>query len=343
MSETIMPHKQPNKAKGLGRGLGSLLGPTNEGAFAKTTGAHFIEAEAKETPEIMGQGSEPKTTDVPVVAPNTPNSMRIWKIAIEKIAPNPKQPRRTFPQEALQELASSIREKGIIQPILVRQKAGGHFEIIAGERRWRAAQLAGLQEVPAIIKESEDQEVLELALIENIQRENLNVIEEAEAYDFLIKKYNLTQHDLAQKMGKDRATIANVLRLLQLQPSVRQLVSSNQLSLGQAKVLLSISDGKLQESLARKSSEEKLSVRALEKLVAKSRLSVHLTPSDDGGDEQLRASMAKHLGEELQKLLGSKVILDYAQGKGRIQIQFYSDAELNQIADRLRGTWEARS
>ncbi|MGE3680511.1 MAG: ParB/RepB/Spo0J family partition protein [Bdellovibrionales bacterium] len=269
-------------------------------------------------------------------APSVPAHMRLWHLPIEKVRPNPSQPRQIFEKEALQELANSIREKGIIQPLLVRKRDGEGFEIIAGERRWRAAQLAGLKEVPALIKESEEREVLELALIENIQRENLNALEEAEAYEFLIKKYNLTQQELAQKVGKDRATVANMLRILQLQPGVRQMVSKGELSLGQAKVLLSVSEGRLQEDLAIKARNESLSVRALEKLIAKARnpLSSTSAPVEDP-----RVQAARALGEELQKLIGSKVVLDYDKGKGRIVIHFYSDLELNQIADTLRDSW----
>jgi ParB family chromosome partitioning protein len=180
---------------------------------------------------------------------------------------------------------------------------------------------------------------LELALIENIQRENLNVIEEAEAYDMLIKKYDLTQQDMANKVGKDRATIANVLRLLQLQPEVRQMVSSNELSLGQAKVLLGVSEPKTQVKLAKKTKEESLSVRALEKLVqgAKAPSTAPVLSDNDA----LRSKMAANLQEELQKLIGTKVNLDYDKGKGKLSIHFYSDAELNQMADRLRDAWQA--
>lgn len=363
MSENTQTQKPPQKAKGLGRGLGSLLGSSEEGAFSKTTPgaekalkaltenlpsqkqapiqAGFIEKPKTETAAVATPPSESAAVAGPapatsVAAPVVPNALRIWQIPIEKLDPNPKQPRQIFAKEALDELANSIREKGIIQPLLVRKK-GENFEIIAGERRWRAAQLAGLKEVPALVKTSEDQEVLELALIENIQRENLNVIEEAEAYDYLIKKYNLTQLELAQKVGKDRATIANILRLLQLEPGVRQMVSKNELSLGQAKVLLSVSEPKLQESLAAKARGESLSVRALEKLVAKHK-GGSATPLSD--DQALRVKLAKNLGEELQKLIGSKVILDYDQGKGKLSIQFYSDDELNQIAERLRKAWQ---
>jgi ParB family chromosome partitioning protein len=343
MSENTQGQKAPAKAKGLGRGLGSLLGPTNEGAFSKTTPAaektlqNLTESLSSRSQPALQEGfiEKPVPASPPINAPAVPNALRIWQIPIEKLDPNPDQPRQIFAKEALEELANSIREKGIIQPLLVRKKGDG-FEIIAGERRWRAAQLAGLNEVPALVKTSEDQEVLELALIENIQRENLNVIEEAEAYDFLLKKYNMTQQELAQKVGKDRATVANVLRLLQLEPGVRQMVSRNELSLGQAKVLLSVGEPKLQESLAGKARGENLSVRALEKLVAKHKAGPAGPPTDE---QALRAKLAKSLGEELQKLIGSKVILDYDEGKGKVSIQFYSDEELNQIAERLRKAW----
>lgn len=340
MSEnTSTQNKNPAKGKGLGRGLGSLLGPTDEGAFSKTIShsAPVVEnltqkIEAKADPAIRAGFVENTAAQTPTV----PDHARIWQIPIEKLNPNPKQPRQNFVKEPLDELANSIREKGVIQPILVRKTKDGEFEIIAGERRWRAAQLAGLKEVPAVIKSSDDQEVLELALIENIQRENLNPVEEAEAYEYLIQKYNLTQNDLAKKVGKERTTVTNVLRLLQLDPSVRQMVSKGEISLGQAKVLLSITDATAQHQLATKARNEALSVRALEKLIAKAK-----APSADptAMKSDARARAAADLGEELQKLIGSKVSLDYDQGKGRIVIHFYSDEELNQVVDTIRDSW----
>jgi ParB family chromosome partitioning protein len=344
MSDTHNPQtKTPVKGgKGLGRGLGSLLGGGGEeGAFSKVTPAAAramenltTKIEAKAEPAISAGFIETPAPAAP--APSIPETARIWNLAIEKVNPNPKQPRQNFEKAPLEELANSIREKGVIQPILVRKTPDGEFEIIAGERRWRAAQLAGLKEVPAIIKNSQDQEVLELALIENIQRENLNPIEEAEAYDFLIKKYNLTQNDLAQKVGKERATVTNILRILQLEPGVRQMVSKGEISLGQAKVLLGVVDAKLQNQLAAKTRSENLSVRALEKLVAKAKVA-----TDEAATKKMdaRAKAAADLGEELQKLIGSKVALDYDNGKGKIVIHFYSDDELNQVADTLRDSW----
>ena len=357
MSET-QQQKAAIKGKGLGRGLGSLLGSTDEGAFSKTTPAvekvleKLTESLPSQSQSSLRQGfietpvaKEAALPPAPVAvaaavapAPAVPNHLRIWQVPIEKIEANPNQPRQIFEQEPLQELANSIREKGIIQPLLLRKK-GENFEIIAGERRWRAAQLAGLKEVPAVLKESDDRDVQELALIENIQRENLNPVEEAEAYDFLIKKYNLTQLELAQKVGKDRATVTNLLRILQLTPGVRQMVSKGELSLGQAKVLLSVPDSAAQESLALKARNESLSVRALEKLISKKKDPVAAAPALSEDDE-LRAMLAKDLEEELQKMVGSKVVLDYDKGKGKIAIQFYSDDELNEIAERLRKAWQ---
>ncbi len=361
--------KNPKQQKGLGRGLGSLLGNSGNGAFSKSTPVQdnlveklsadlpsqqvtaikegFVEttapavaaapvAEPAKT-EVQAKAEptnvEPPKVETPPV-PQVPPHMRLWNIAIEKIFPNPNQPRQVFDKEALDELALSIMEKGIIQPLLVRKSEDDTFEIIAGERRWRAAQIAGLKDVPALIKDIEDQEVLELALIENIQRENLNPIEESEAYEFLMKKYNLTQEKLATKVGKDRATVANMLRLLNLQPGVRQMVSRGELSMGQAKVLLGISDGRAQEKMAEKARNLNLSVRALEKMVAAGKSS-----SNEKTTEDLPTKMARALGEELQKLIGSKVVLDYEKGKGKITINFYSDQELNQIADTLRDSW----
>lgn len=373
MSENTQTQKANVKPKGLGRGLGSLLGQTGEGAFSKTTpsGEKALESLTAKMPSqsqpAIQQGFVETTAPVepvvpvatpapapvaptpvevapapaPVVAaapapaqPQVPPHMRIWNLPIEKVNPNPSQPRQIFEKEPLQELASSIREKGILQPIVVR-KFNDEYEIIAGERRWRAAQMAGLKEVPALLKEYGDQEVLELALIENIQRENLNPVEEAEAYDYLIKKYQLTQNDLAQKVGKDRVTVTNMLRILQLQPGVRSMVSRGELSLGQAKVLLGLTDAKLQNDFAVRAKNESLSVRALEKLVAKTKVGDAPLSDRDGA----KAKAAQAVGEELQKLIGSKVVLDYDRGRGKISIQFYSDAELNQIVDTLRDAW----
>lgn len=325
---------KPTKKSSLGRGLGSLLGG-EEGAFPKST-------DSMSTSEIIGRAlpAQENTalkegfieTPVQPAAPNIPESQRIWQIPIEKLKPNPNQPRQVFDKEPLDELAASIREKGIIQPLLARKMPDGNFEIIAGERRWRASQMADLKEVPVILKDTNERETLELALIENIQRQDLNPIEEAEAYDFLLKNHNLTQQELAVRVGKERATVTNVLRLLNLSPEVRLMVSIGEISLGQAKVLLSIQDEDVQIDLADRVKKENLSVRALEKIVAK----IKDGPKKEEKPKNIHVAT---LREELQKIIGSKVDLEYNEGKGKIGIHFYSDAELNEIAERIREAW----
>ncbi len=342
--------KHANK-KGLGRGLGSLLGGSSEGAFSKST-PHQADIVEKVTSAMPSQktaaikegfiDSQPEplkenaevVNRMPVVT-QVPIEKRIWNIEIEKIIPNSDQPRQNFEAEPLKELAASIKEKGIIQPILVCPNSDGTYKLIAGERRWRAAGLAGLKEVPAILKEAPEQEILELALIENIQRENLNPIEEAEAYAHLIEKHKLTQVMLADRVGKDRVTIANLLRLLQLPAGLRQMITDGILSTGQAKVLLSVGDTGRQLELAKRARDEQLSVRALEKLAEKAKLESN--PQPDRRDARTIAAL--NLEEELKKLLGAKIRLDYHAGKGRIVIPFTSDSELNQIADTLRDSW----
>lgn len=212
----ITAKKTPKKTA-LGRGLGSLLGnstPIEEEPLTK------LPPMKSETNSALKEGFIESPAQ-----PKIPDTARVWKIAVDKIYPNVNQPRQVFDAEPLKELSASIREKGVLQPIVARKMPDGGYEIIAGERRWRAAQQAGLHEVPVILKESDDQEAMELALIENIQRADLNPVEEAEAYAHLIKKYNLTQQKLAEQVGKDRVTIANTMRLLNLAPEVRVMVS----------------------------------------------------------------------------------------------------------------------
>ncbi len=324
MSKPSPSTQQKSKKQNLGRGLGSLLGGEN-GAFSKMT----ADSETKPaTPPI--EKSEKK--DIPI-QPQVPPESRIWNIPIENIQPNKEQPRKRFEKEALEELANSIKEKGIIQPILLKKIATDKYEIIAGERRWRAAQKAELKEVPALIKNLGPQEVLELALIENIQRKDLNPIEEAEAYDLLMKRFHLTQQEMADRVGKDRATVANLLRLLQLTPELRHMLLAEEISQGQAKVLLSLPDKKDQIEMALRVKAENLSVRALEKLIQQKKRPEKVKTEH----EPSKSAQLPHLKEELQKLLGSRVDIEYQSGKGKIKLYFYSDEQLNNIIDRLRG------
>lgn len=342
--EKTMPEK--NK-KGLGRGLGSLLGGID--LEDKKEPALIIEKrvsekapQAEKTAELITEKKQAVVpTPVPVAAvtaePALPEEQRIWLVGVEKIKPNQTQPRKEFDADKLKELASSIKEKGVLQPIIVRRAAQG-FEIIAGERRWRAAQAAGLHEIPIIIKKVEDQESLELALIENIQRHDLNAIDEAEAYEILSRRFGVTQDQIALKVGKDRTTITNSLRLLGLATEVKQMLRSGTLSGGHAKALLGIQDTKKQIEFAKKIVNMNLSVRAAEGLVKNALHGASEMDEDVGAAVSQR--LVKSLSEELQKILGTKVKINYSQGEGQLSIAFYSDAELTQIVERLRESWK---
>jgi ParB family chromosome partitioning protein len=279
----------------------------------------------------------------PTPAPARPinEEAQIWKIAVDRLKPNTQQPRQIFTQEALRDLTASIKEKGILQPIVARRLNEKEFEIIAGERRWRAAQAAGLHEVPVILKKVSEQDSLELAIIENIQRENLNPLEEAEAYDRLMIDYSLTQQQVADKLGKERPTVANTLRLLTLPKEVKEFLRKNELSAGHAKVLLGIDNVQTQISIARQVVNEKLSVRATEKLVAKAKSDARgETKPEQNVNLNVSRRLIDGLSSELQKLIGTRVAIDYAEGKGKLSVNFYSDEQLTQIVEKLRKAWE---
>lgn len=327
-----------NKKKGLGRGLGSLLGgpaPEQTPAAPKAPAATSINNTVATTPApaVASQAATP-------VAPPVDPESKIWKVGIDKLSPGQYQPRKTFEKEPLQELAQSIKENGILQPIVARRTASGKLEIVAGERRWRASQLAGLHEVPVILKNYDDKQALELAIVENIQREDLNPIEEAEGYSRLISEFKLSQQQVAEKVGRDRATVANAVRLLSLPDSVKEMISGNELSVGHAKVLLSLQDPKKQLEFAKKVVNEKIAVRKLEKMVqavVKGNDEVEEAPTFDSNVTQ---RLISGLSDELQKMLGTKVNIDYANSKGKITIHFYSDDELTNMVDRLKEGWQ---
>ncbi|AFY03444.1 ParB/RepB/Spo0J family partition protein [Bdellovibrio bacteriovorus] len=327
-----------NKKKGLGRGLGSLLGgpaPEQTPAAPKAAAATSINNTVASTP---APAAAPQVA-TPVAPPVDPES-KIWKVGIDKLSPGQYQPRRTFEKEPLQELAQSIKENGILQPIVARRTVSGKLEIVAGERRWRASQLAGLHEVPVILKNYDDKQALELAIVENIQREDLNPIEEAEGYARLISEFKLSQQQVAEKVGRDRATVANAVRLLSLPDSVKEMISGNELSVGHAKVLLSLQDPKKQLEFAKKVVNEKIAVRKLEKMVqavVKGNDEVEEAPTFDSNVTQ---RLISGLSDELQKMLGTKVNIDYANSKGKITIHFYSDDELTNMVDRLKEGWQ---
>lgn len=254
-------------------------------------------------------------------------------LSILDVEPNREQPRKVFDEEALQELAESIRQYGVLSPILV-QKNGDYYEIIAGERRWRAAKLAGLKEVPVIIRDYTRQEVVEISLIENIQREDLNPIEEARAYKRLLTEFDLTQETVAQRVAKSRAAITNSTRLLKLDERVQDMLIDGSLTAGHARALLSVSDGELQYTLAQKVIDECLSVREVEKLV-KQPDKLTSRPSHEKNPDTL-AFLYRDLEERLTGALGTRVAIRRSRGKkGRIEISYHSDEELECLTETL--------
>ena len=248
---------------------------------------------------------------------------------IESISPNPHQPRQNFSDHELTELANSIKEKGIIQPILVSRTKDG-FQLIAGERRWRAAQKAGLKKIPVLIRDASPGESLELALIENIQRKDLNPIEEASAYQELVGKFNLTQEALSKRIGKDRSTIANFLRLLKLPAIIQQDLIDGQLTTGHARVLVTIESPLVQKEIRGLIIKKSLSVRQTEALVKKT-----LAPKKPKSPKNESDYYIESLSKDLQKSLGTKVAIKRKGEKGRIIIEFYSDEDLDRLIDRL--------
>ena len=258
------------------------------------------------------------------------NVSRETLIKISDIEPNVNQPRRNFDEDALHELAESIRQYGILQPLLL-QKKDKYYEIIAGERRWRAARLAGLKEVPAIVKEYSSQEVVEIALIENIQREDLNPIEEAMAYQRLIKEFNLKQDELADRVSKSRTAITNSMRLLNLGESVQQMLTDDLISSGHARALLPIKNKEEQLVIANKVMDEKLSVRETEKLIKKILENKPVRKKEDNERNNL---IYKDLEEKIKSVIGTKVsIKSGTNNKGKIEFEYYSDDELERLID----------
>jgi len=299
----------------LGRGLGALLG----GAPA-----------AAKPPQPGPPASVPVATHVPEIDPRE----RVQRVPLGRIRPCAFQPRKDFPPEALRELADSIREQGIVQPLIVRDR-GDHFELIAGERRWRAAQLLNLPEVPIIVREADDRAVLELALIENLQRENLNAIEEAQGYSELMNRFQLTQEEVATKVGKSRAVVANALRLLKLPTVLQGYLRDGRLSVGHAKVVLGLATEKLQQQAVERVIKEGLNVRQTEGLVAKIQERATGPAKSPTITPLTKDAHVANLENRIREKLGTKVNLRYAQGKGGLEISFYSDDELERILQIL--------
>ncbi|MFI3236415.1 MAG: ParB/RepB/Spo0J family partition protein [Lachnospiraceae bacterium] len=291
--------------RGLGKGLDSLIPPTNMSAINKTT--------------VKEEKKEDVKSDVTV------------KLKTSEIEPNKKQPRKLFNEDALQELADSISQVGIISPIIVVKKEG-YYQIIAGERRWRAAKIAGLKEVPVVVAEYTEKEIAEIALIENIQREDLNPIEEAMGYKQLIEEFSLKQDEVAERVGKSRTAITNTMRLLDLCDEVKSMLIEQMISAGHARALLAVKDNEQQYIIAQEIFDKKLSVRETEKLIKelgkpkKEKTAV---------DEQLQV-IYESFADKLKSTLGTKVsIAPKANGSGKLEIEFYSSDDFDRIVEKL--------
>lgn len=296
------------KRNGLGKGLDSLIPNKNE--KKPKTSAKIDDREKKEE-EVLKSGE--------------------IMVKINQVEPNRDQPRKDFDEDALVELADSIKQFGILQPLIV-QKKKDYYEIIAGERRWRAAKIAGVKEVPVIVKEFTDQEIVEISLIENIQRENLNPIEEAMAYKRLLEEFNLKQDEIAERVSKSRTAVTNSMRLLKLSPRVQQMIVDDMISTGHARALLAIDDEEQQYILANKIFDEKLSVRETEKLVKALK----------NPKKEIKKPNSEHtfvydnIEEQMKNIIGTKVSVNpKANGKGRIEIEYYSEEELERIYDLI--------
>ena len=277
--------------KGLGRGLGALLGDFQE---------------------------------------ETPDKSPYRLLPLHKVEPNPHQPRREFDEEELQSLADSIAEHGIVQPLTVREMGGGYYQIVAGERRWRASRLAGLSEVPAVIIEADDKKTMELALIENLQRQDLNPVEEALGYQSLMNDYGLTQEETAQRVGKSRPAVANALRLMSLCPEVLELVRIGKLSAGHARAVLSLKDAKKQQEAAQKICALGLSVRQAELLCKNMEKEPPKAPAPTFAVDyvaECEKSLSKHLGRGVKIVNGKR--------KGKFELEFYGAEDLQNLLDAL--------
>lgn len=336
------------KRSALGRGLSALI----------SNPVSIVPPKLPVQPE-KSQVSEAPTASIPVapagnlaIAPVVVSDVEVSDsegevgevsyLSPADMEPNPKQPRQHFDEAELTELANSIATLGVLQPVLVRKTAvAGRYEIIAGERRWRASQKANLQQIPVVVRDLDDRETLEVALVENLQRSNLNPIEEARAYQRLADEFSLTQQEVSERVGKDRVSVANSMRLLKLTPEVLALCESRQLSMGHARTLLSIKDGAAQSRLAKKAISEDLSVRELESLVARA---VVLDAGKVAAAGQAQEKVANQqdwaqfseIVDRLRNSLGTKVNIRHHQsGKGRIEIEYFSEEELDRLVDKI--------
>jgi ParB family chromosome partitioning protein len=289
----------------------------------------------KPTGKALGKGLSALLPARPPERPTAPPTGSPLRVPLDKIDPNPTQPRVEFQPAQLQELADSIRVHGVIQPLVVRQN-GERFELIAGERRWRASRLAGLTEVPVVVHDAANDRLLELALIENIQREDLNAIETALAFDRLAKEFHLSHEEIGRRTGKDRATITNLIRLLKLPKDIQILVAERRLSMGQARAILGLPSEDLQRTVAEKAVSQGLSVRQVERLVQRM-----VEPRESSEPEEIEKPdpNVQAAVEEMERALGTRVrIVPKGNNRGRLEIDYFSQDDLDRIYERIVGS-----
>lgn len=310
------------RKNGLGRGLDALF-PDKKTASKENEVKFTAKLEKKTEPAVKVRNVKERT--------EAPRQKKVpMMIKISMVEPNPNQPRKQFDEDALLELSESVKQYGILQPLLVSDKKD-YYEIIAGERRWRAAKLAGLKEVPVIVKEFSEQELVEISLIENIQREDLNAVEEAMAYKRLMDEFHLKQDEIADRVGKSRTAVTNSMRLLKLSAKVQQMLIDEMITAGHARAILAVSDMEKQESLAMRVFDEKLSVRETEKLVK----AVLAPPKENKPHSCSAEDVAyENLEEKMKSIMGTKVLIHRKKNdKGKIEIEYYSRDELERIID----------
>lgn len=298
-----MSKSSQNPRRALGKGLSALLGPK------PSTGVEVESALA------------------------TAKADEVLRVQIDQIEPNPLQSRTVFQADRLQELAQSIKANGVIQPLIVRRK-GGRYQLVAGERRWRASKLAGLEEVPVVVQDLSDDQLLEITLIENIQREDLTPIEVAHAFERLVRELGLSHDEIGRRTGKDRSTITNTLRLLRLPQDVQQLLAEHRLSMGHARAILGLPTENLQRQVAEKASSQGLSVRQVERLIQR----MTQTREPKSAEEVLEDPNVKAAIQELERVLGTRVrIVEKSDHRGKIEIEYYSSDDLERIYTLIVG------
>jgi ParB family transcriptional regulator, chromosome partitioning protein len=310
----------PQQKRGLGKGLGALI-PT--------------------TPTVAAEPGHPYPSEAAAEADAAPLGAYFEEIPVGAVTPNPRQPRQVFDEEALEELAASIRVVGLLQPVVVRKVMPGHYELVMGERRWRACELAGLEQIPAIVRETSDDDLLRDALIENLHRQQLNPLEEAAAFQQLLDDFSATHDELARKIGRSRPHISNTIRLLSLPANVQKRVAAGVLSAGHARALLSVDDLQAQEHLAHRIVAEGLSVRAVEEIVALGAQAAK-TPRQHDAKPKPVAPGLKDLANRLSDVFDTRVKVELGQRKGKIVVEFASLEDLDRIVETMSPGW-ARS